>query len=182
LVSDLRHALAVAPRDKAVDRFEAWAWRALLDEDGVAILTRAAHPSHFTASGVVLSPDGTHTCLVLHSRAKLWLQPGGHFEPEDVSVVAAALREVREETSLIGTPSPIGTAVAPLQLSRHLAPCHPEVDWHLDLQYLVVAEHVDPVLSEESDAVGWWPVDALPEPTTPGIREMIDLARQVLAG
>ena len=57
LVADLRHAIARAPRDTPEERFEAWAWRALLDEHGAALLTRQAAPSHVTASAVVLSPD-----------------------------------------------------------------------------------------------------------------------------
>src|SRR3954462_15844033 len=164
LVADLRHAIARAPRDTAEDRFEAWAWRAMLDEHGVGLLTRHAAPSHVTASAVVLSPDGLLTCLVLHRRLGLWVQLGGHLEPEDMTLPLAAAREVEEETGLTGELLPDVVA-----LSRHRAPCRPGVvDWHLDVQHaLVVADPPEPspqrCMRPESLQVAWWPVDALPD-------------------
>src|SRR5512144_2202810 len=143
LVLDLRHLLAHAPRTTAEARFEAWAWRALLDEDGPALLTRHARPSHVTASAVVLSPDARQTCLVLHGRIGRWVQPGGHLEPGDRTLALAAAREVEEETGLVGQVLP---EIA--RLSRHVAPCAPDVDWHLDVQFVVVAEPVPPTVSE----------------------------------
>ena len=62
-------------------------------------------PGHVTASGLVLSPDGSSVLLVLHRRLGRWLQPGGHLEPGDPDIAAAARREVREETGLT-PPSP----------------------------------------------------------------------------
>ena len=178
LVADARRALAQAPRQTPDDRFEAWAWAALLDEVGPRLLTRHAAPSHVTASGVVLSPDGTRTCLVLHRRMRLWVQPGGHLEPGDPSLPAAAAREVLEETGLTGR-----THAEPIALSRHRAPCRPDVvDWHLDVQHLVVCEPVPPVLSQESLDVAWWPVADLPADLGSGVDEQAIgvLARAVM--
>jgi 8-oxo-dGTP pyrophosphatase MutT (NUDIX family) len=172
LLADVRHTLAHAPRETPEDRFEAWAWRAMLAEDGPGLLTRAATPSHLTASGIVLTPDGTRTCLVLHPRVGAWVQPGGHLEPVDGTVVDAVAREVFEETGLQGEVDPL-----PVVLSRHYAPCRPgEVDWHLDLQCLLVAEAHPAVVSEESLDATWWPVTALPPDLGRGVREGIDRA------
>src|SRR5689334_3788773 len=55
-------------------------------------------PGHVTASGLVLSPDGTRILLVHHRRLDRWLLPGGHVEPEDPEIADAARREVVEET------------------------------------------------------------------------------------
>ena len=55
-------------------------------------------PGHMTASAVVLSPDRTQLLLVFHRRLGRWLQPGGHVEPKDASILETALREVAEET------------------------------------------------------------------------------------
>jgi len=178
---DLRHAIARAPRDTPEQRFEAWAWRALLDEHGAGLLTRQAAPSHVTASAVVLSPDGALTCLVLHGRLGVWVQPGGHLEPEDMTLPLAAAREVEEETGLTGEILPEVVA-----LSRHRAPCRPGVvDWHLDVQHaLVVAAVPEPgplaYLSSESLQVAWWQVDALPDAVAPGVGDLVSRAAVLL--
>jgi len=57
-------------------------------------------PGHVTASAVVLARDTESVLLVYHERLERWLQPGGHLEPTDPSVVDAARREVREETGI----------------------------------------------------------------------------------
>jgi len=55
-------------------------------------------PGHITASAIVLSPDGESVVLVNHVRVGLWIQPGGHVEPDDATLVDAARREVEEVT------------------------------------------------------------------------------------
>jgi len=74
---------------------------ALLDQEDNATVSpfTKAHtlPGHFTASAFVLSSDGRHLALIFHGKLHRWLQPGGHFEKEDVDLVAAAKREVTEE-------------------------------------------------------------------------------------
>jgi len=57
-------------------------------------------PGHFTASAFVLSPQRDALLLILHQKLELWLQPGGHVEPTDVSLEAAARREAAEEVGL----------------------------------------------------------------------------------
>jgi 8-oxo-dGTP pyrophosphatase MutT (NUDIX family) len=167
LVQDLRRYLRVDPASStAGSRFESWAWSTLLDQVGPGLLTRAAAPAHVTASAIVFDPDLTHTLLVLHGRAHLWVQPGGHLEAGDLDLAAAAAREALEETGLQCQVLPI----APL-LSRHNAPCRPgEVDWHLDLQFACLTERTPPLVSEESDAVAWCPLDDLPQPLASDMR------------
>lgn len=175
LLLDVRHCLATAPRGSAEDRFEAWAWRAMLDEQGSGLLTKAAAPSHVTASAVVVTADAASTCLVLHGKLGLWVQPGGHLEPDDVSVAGAAAREVAEETGLTGNVLPV-----PVLLSRHRSPCRPGVvDWHLDIQFALVAPISAPVVSTESRDVAWFGVDALPPDVAPGLATSV--SRTVLA-
>lgn len=176
LVADVRHTFAHAPRDTPEARFEAWAWRSMLDEDGAALLTRHALPAHVTSSAIVLSPDGRRTCLVLHGRMGLWVQPGGHLEEGDRTLALAAAREVAEETGLTGEVLP-RIAV----LSRHDAPCRPEVDWHLDVQHVLVSAPVAPTVSAESKDVAWFDVEALPAQLAPGVADHVAAAVRVLA-
>ena len=157
-------------------RFEQMAWLALLDRHGSDLLTRQLAPAHLTASAAVLSPDGEFTCLVLHHKLQLWVQPGGHFEPADDSATGAAAREVLEETGLVGEVLPVLAL-----LSRHPAPCAPGVvDWHLDLQHVLVSPQTRPQPSDETPEVAWWPVRELPDGMAGGVAELVDRAVEVL--
>lgn len=57
-------------------------------------------PGHFTASGFVLHPGGDRILLVHHALLGIWVQPGGHIDPADRSMIDAARREIVEETGL----------------------------------------------------------------------------------
>jgi 8-oxo-dGTP pyrophosphatase MutT (NUDIX family) len=169
LVADARRAVRSASAETPEDRFEAVAWDALLQVTGPRLLSRECAPAHVTASAVVLSPDARQTCLVLHAKLSRWVQPGGHLEPDDASVAAAAAREVLEETGLAARE--VGV---PVLLSRHGAPCAPGVvDWHLDVQHVMVSDVVPPQVSDESQAVAWWPVTELPTPLAWGIDTLV---------
>jgi 8-oxo-dGTP pyrophosphatase MutT (NUDIX family) len=105
---------------------------------------------------------------VLHGRIGLWCQPGGHLEPGDATLAEAAAREVLEETGLAGHVLPEIAC-----LSRHRAPCAPDVDWHLDVQFALVADTDAPRLSAESSDVRWWDVDALPAELADGVTHSV---------
>jgi 8-oxo-dGTP pyrophosphatase MutT (NUDIX family) len=112
--------------------------------------------AHFTASALVIDESGACTCLVLHRKLGLWLQPGGHIETADRSIASAALREVHEETGL-------GARLdgeAPVHLDVHEIPERTEMPahLHLDVRFLVVAAGDELTLSDESTDVRWWPI------------------------
>jgi 8-oxo-dGTP pyrophosphatase MutT (NUDIX family) len=113
--------------------------------------------AHFTASALVLDAGGSSTCLVLHRKLGLWLQPGGHVEPGDESIGLAALREVREETGLEARL----TDPAPVHLDIHEIPVRGDMPahLHLDVRFLTVAHGDELTLSDESTDVRWWPLD-----------------------
>ena len=94
--------------------------------------------AHFTASAFVVDEAGELTCLVDHATLGRLLQPGGHVEPTDISLEAAALREAREETSLELAFHP--TAPRPFDLDIHEIPERPgePAHFHLDVRYLLV--------------------------------------------
>ncbi len=69
-------------------------------------------PGHVTATGLVLHPTLEAVLLIHHRRLDRWLLPGGHVEPEDLSVGDAARREVIEETGArVGAGIPILTSI-----------------------------------------------------------------------
>jgi 8-oxo-dGTP pyrophosphatase MutT (NUDIX family) len=153
---DLRSVLeAHVPADakETADRSAMLAFLAALP----APFSAEQRKAHFTASALVVDADRTRTCLVLHRKLGLWLQPGGHVEPADESVGLAALREVREET---GLETRLGTE-QPVHLDIHEIPDRPDMPahLHLDVRFLSVADAEELTLSDESTDVRWWPLE-----------------------
>ena len=117
-------------------------------------------PGHITSSAVVLSSDRTRMLLLFHNRLRIWLQPGGHVEPSDHDLLAAARREVQEETgaSLFSSDGPqlVGVDVHEIP-----AACGEPMHLHHDLVFRLVARGDEIRVSPESRAVIWCPVDKL---------------------
>lgn len=151
-----------------------------LDAQPDAML-RECHPDHLTGSVVIFSADHREVLLTLHRLAKLWLQTGGHCEPSDPTLAAAALREGREESGIEG----LAIDPVPVLLSRHTVPfCGPiQPAHHLDVEYVAVAPGgAQHIISEESDDLAWFDVDALPTQTDQDVRDLIAAARTRLRG
>lgn len=164
--------LRTAPATPLRDAFEAHL--AAYDD----AMWRHGPPEHFTASAVVFSADGRQVLLVLHKKARLWLQPGGHFEAGDRTVAGAALREATEESGIDGLTAVPGA----IYLHRHdLTGAFGRCTAHWDLRVAAIApQDAEVTVSEESHDVRWWPVDALPEPTDPDLAHCIEQLRTPL--
>jgi 8-oxo-dGTP pyrophosphatase MutT (NUDIX family) len=121
---------------------------------------RSCEPGHITASTVVLDTDGERVLLTLHPRVGRWIQLGGHCEPEDPTIVSAALREAREESGI----ADLTINTTPVHLDVHPITCSLGLPTrHFDIRFLVRAP-VGAIArrSEESKDLRWWPIDALP--------------------
>jgi 8-oxo-dGTP pyrophosphatase MutT (NUDIX family) len=122
---------------------------------------RDCRPDHVTASTLVLSHDRARVLLTLHAKARQWFQLGGHCEPGDPTLAAAALREATEESGMAG----LRLDPVPVQLSEHAVPfCGSDGDaHHLDVRFVAVAERdAEHAVSEESLDVRWWSVAEVP--------------------
>ncbi|MEA3510462.1 MAG: NUDIX domain-containing protein [Actinomycetota bacterium] len=116
-------------------------------------------PGHFTASGFVVSPDGSSLLLIHHRRLDRWLQPGGHIDPEDTSPIAAAAREVAEETGVVV--EPILTDLIDLDI-HPIPPRSPEpAHEHFDLRFAFRALGDALVADDEVHDAIWVPWDDL---------------------
>jgi 8-oxo-dGTP pyrophosphatase MutT (NUDIX family) len=117
-------------------------------------------PGHFTASAFIFDPAQRALLLILHGKLGLWLQPGGHIDPDDTDVIAAARREVSEEVGLsdleLASPGLFDIDIHEIP-ARGSTPVHQ----HFDLRFLFLAQ--DRLARAGSDArdARWVPLQEI---------------------
>ncbi|MEO7587152.1 MAG: NUDIX domain-containing protein [Arachnia sp.] len=130
-----------------------------LRDVGVAALDRDSGPVHLTASCFIFTPTLTHVLLCFHRKGQFWVQVGGHIDAADDTLVAAALRESREESGLVDMTPLDGV----LDLDIHdLGSAFGRCRTHWDVGVAALSPLTPPQVSDESEEVAWFPVDALP--------------------
>ena len=136
---------------------------------------RSCAAGHITASTVIVDPSRRAVLLTLHPRVGLWVQVGGHCEPEDHTLLDAAVREAREESgiaSLSFDPMPLGLDIHPITCSLGVP------TRHYDVRFLAVApEGAEYVVSDESLDLHWFEWDALPVDISPELPRLVEAAR-----
>ena len=137
-------------------------------------MQRSCRPDHLTASALVMSEDRSQVLLTLHRKLGKWLQTGGHCEDADTDLVAAATREGVEESGI----DDLRTDPDPVLLSRHEVPCGPvRPAHHLDVQFVAYAPPgARERISEESAALAWFPIGALPDSADASVRALVEHA------
>lgn len=114
---------------------------------------------HVTCGAVVIDHD-RNLLLLQHKALKKWLLPGGHVEPQDGSLMLAALRELEEETGISwhGAVSPPGHDVTPVDIDLHQIPVNPDkgepAHWHADFRFAFWVKEPTVRLQYE-EVTGW---------------------------
>lgn len=93
-------------------------------------------PGHYTASAFVLDARGHRLLLIHHASLRRWLQPGGHLEATDAHPLAAARREVAEETGLHQLEAQLDGALLDVDVHRIPARGEQPAHRHYDLRFL----------------------------------------------
>jgi len=129
-----------------------------------SLCDRKKFVGHITASGFVVHRKTHKVLLIYHKHMQMHLQPGGHFESNDISPRQAALREVQEETSLedlTHVPYHYNPEI-PIDIDSHHIPANTEKNepqhYHHDFRYLFLTE-VDedvPVIQEDEVSAYSW--------------------------
>ncbi len=125
-----------------------------LEEEPEGILLRSTMRGHITTSALIVNRPRTKILLINHKTLEKWLQPGGHYEGDDL-LSGSAWREAVEETGvkLIQTYD-----ICPFDIDTHAIPANLKKNegdhFHHDLVYLAVGEEEEttPQLTEVHSA------------------------------
>ena len=166
IVDDLLDRLSPLPPSAPRD-----AYLSFVRSRGLAALQRSGGPEHVTGSCFVFSPDFSQILLCFHKKGQFWVQFGGHLEDDDASVALGAQREAREESG-IATLTLLTHDIA--DLDRHELHGGFSCAAHWDVGYVAVVDpSVSIAVSDESEDVRWFAVDALPENVASGLPQRI---------
>jgi 8-oxo-dGTP pyrophosphatase MutT (NUDIX family) len=125
-IEDANIAVAAEPHRRTILQFL---------NDHPDALARSCSDGHLTGSGMVVDQASFRVLLLLHTKLRLWLQPGGHADGEG-DLAAVALAECTEETGIDG----LRIVVPAIDLDVHrVEPPGERPHLHLDARYLVIA-------------------------------------------
>ena len=140
--------------------------------DTPALYDRKNFVGHLTAGALIVSRQTGCVLLLKHKQLGKWLQPGGHVEASDASVLDAAFREAREETGIgrdrLELLAPSGSLLpVPADADGHYIPPCPskgeDEHRHFDMRFVFLFDGDPRVVIDraESDGFRWVTLDEL---------------------
>ncbi|GAB3207778.1 NUDIX hydrolase [Marinactinospora thermotolerans] len=133
---------------------------ALLLRQGRDFASRWTFPMHVTV-GALLVRGEAEILLVEHRAYGLLLQPGGHLEPADTTLIGAAVRELAEETG-VDTDAVLPVSYSPAYIEYGRVPARPDKGepehHHLDIgfAFTTVRAEIGRVQEAEVTGAGWY--------------------------
>ena len=120
---------------------------------------------HVTASAFIVNEHTKQVLLLEHKTLAKLLQPGGHIEPSDPSLLAATLREIEEETGLTSKDLTSRSVLSnsrevPFDIDTHYIPENPKKEepghYHHDFRYLYTTKTSNIKIDlDESNGYKW---------------------------
>ena len=127
---------------------------------------------HITGSAIIFDYKNSKVLLIKHIILQRWLQPGGHIEKTDTSILDGVYREIFEETNIAKDDlmliSPIFGKKFPIDIDSHPIPENPakheKQHFHHDLRYFFI--YKGEKITEESENLKWSDVSSLSSQVT----------------
>ena len=127
---------------------------------------------HITGSAIIFDYKNSKVLLIKHIILQRWLQPGGHIEKTDASILDGVYREIFEETNIAKDDlmliSPIFGKKFPIDIDSHPIPENPAKHekqyFHHDLRYFFI--YKGEKITEESENLKWSDVSSLSSQVT----------------
>lgn len=129
---------------------------------------RTTPHGHVTGSAWVVNPARDQVVMILHRKLGQWLQPGGHADG-DHDLLRVAVRETTEETGLpMDAVRPLSPGIFDVDVHAIPATATEPRHVHHDIRFLLeVDDRLDlPGNPDETHAVAWVPLDAVPRFST----------------
>lgn len=132
------------------------------------ITSRKNFIGHVTASAFIINEHTKQVLLLEHKSLAKLLQPGGHIEPEDKTLLESTQREIEEETglrpsTLVLRPVTPRDQHVPFDIDTHFIPENPKKGepghYHHDFRYIYTTKssnvEIDPTESNNYKWVDW---------------------------
>lgn len=135
----------------------------LLDA-GADLTSRKEFRGHVTA-GAILADQAGRILHIRHRALDKWLLPGGHLEPQDATLLNAALRELAEETG-IAADAVTSADDQPIHIDVHPIPANDAKDepdhQHIDFRFFFrTSADIAKLQTEEVTDAAWRDIDTI---------------------
>lgn len=131
--------------------------------EGEDLYSRKNFMGHITASAFILNTSCSSVLLLHHRSLNKWLQPGGHVDVSDASLLHAAIREASEETGIDTNFLTVMNETI-FDIDSHYIPPNSRKNepehYHHDVRFLFVCNNSNTITiaADESIAFEWVPL------------------------